>query len=640
MNKKTFTSVCVMLLTITLIAPAAFFIAPQRASAAGVGCIGGLIGGLLGNASTLAAVPISNVSIQTSSGYTAATTYGTCLNDLVLMPLARMAIKVMIQHMTSSVVNFINGTGNRSGQPSFVQDLAGHLQAVGDVAALSFIGQIRQAAFSSPFGTAIAFALKANYLRQTSLAGFFAAYQSTLSKYSPNVNRFLAGDWSQGGAGAWFALTTQKNNNPFDVYQAAQNQMGSNVNQVQINRNLDLNRGSGFLSSCPSNTVAAGAACEAFSSGGCPNGEVCSADGHCPVDDGVNPQAPCTNPDGTPAKAVTPGSIIHDYTQKAVVDSGFDQAYAQLISANDIDAALGQIVNAVISQVLGGVDGLLSGSPSRPSSSRSPSLTTQLNNYTPTGTGVIESTSQTPQTKLTGLTGYMTALDTIITAANTASTSVQNLADYCAAEQASMTQALATYQNQSTSQGPDPYGIASAAIAGMQTFITNAGNTHDIAQAALTNGITPVLTKAWAASTTAATTQKFALKVQKDASLVPVPTTLSSDTAKLLTMPPSQFEVNDTISNAQVTGGAATQNFCQYSLAVSGGTTVDQMNLISTNATALKASCDPKSLMATSPTPSCSANPNPYAGSSGASSVAGWISIIAAIIQVVVYAVG
>ncbi|MGD0328396.1 MAG: hypothetical protein ABSB00_01640 [Minisyncoccia bacterium] len=514
MSKKTFASALAILLIIALTVPAIFFIAPQRASAQSVGsCIVGLAAGLgLVTANHVVAVPTADAAGGTGSWTTAGSTVGNCLYSVIVVPILRAMIRAILQAITQSTINWINGA-NGTGQPSFVQNLAVHLQSVGDVAALSLIAQIGQntAAFNSPFGAAIALALQSRYAQQTSLAGFYAANQCTLAKSSPNVAGFLGGEWSQGGAAAWFALTTQNQNNPYTLYLAAQSQLGSNVSQVQTNRKQDLMQSGGFLSWCPPGATA--------------NTTSSSV--------GVKPQAPCTNANGTPAMAQTPGSTIKSY-----LDTNLGSGIGQLVSAQDLDAALGAIVTALGNRVIGSTG--LFGS-SQPSGSRNITV------VAPAPSSSAASAISLAQSTLTQLATYTSAWNTISAAANTASMSVTALLNSCSAQQT-------------------------------------------IAQTALTNEIAPMLVQAQAALNSAATTQALALQVQAEASAVPIadPVQLSTDVTSLSSMPPAAGDVVNAQLSAAVTG-AATANPAG-SLTVSGGTFVDQMNLISTNAAALETS--------------------------------------------------
>jgi len=120
-----------------------------------------------------------------------------------------------------------------------------------------------------------------------------------------------------------------------------------------------------------------------------------------------------------------------------------------------------------------------------------------------------------------------------------------------------------------------------------------------IAQTALTSEIAPVLAKAQAALNSASTTTALANQVKSDAIAATSATsatiisasTLSTDTKSLTATPPSITDVSNAQSNAAVTGAATASP--AGSLTVSGGTLVDQMNLINTNAAAFdKSPCN------------------------------------------------
>ena len=512
------------------IVPAAFFTAPQKAVAAGTGCVGGVLGGII--ASAFGDVPATSKSGNVINGVTAGTTMGTCINDVILIPLARAAIRTMLQTMTQDTINFINGS-NGTGQPSYVRNTSEYLRSVGDVVALSFIGQITNRAFGdSPFSSALAGALQTEYVTRSSLEGFFAANRCTLNA---SINYFLTGNWAQGGVASWFDLTTQTQNNPYMIYQASLGQLVNNLNQENMNRRQDLVQSSGFISWCGAGTTVN------------PNATSSTA---------VSPQAPCINADGTPAKASTPGSVIHDYTSKLVTSAGVDT----LISSTDLDAAFGSIVTALLTKVIGGAGGLFGASTGVAMSAGSPPLTYTGNSASATG-----SAYQSAQVVLTGITSYTTAWNTIATAAQSASTSVQSLQSFC---------------------------TSAAAASSNPTFAVSATAQATAAQAVLTSEIAPVLAQAQAALATAATTKTFGTQVQSEAVTGAAGTTLASDVATLVAMPPSVVDITNAQSNATATGGSIAKP--AGSLTVTGGSLVDQMILLSTNAEALKASaCTP-----------------------------------------------
>ena len=560
-----------------VIAPAAFFIAPQPAHASAISCIGGLLGLGAAPVAAVVSVPVSDAGNLTQNSLTAGASTGSCINDVVLIPLARIAIRAILQQMTASVIRSIDGQ-NSSGAPQFVTNLAGNLQLVGDQVGLSFIAQIGSS-INSPFAAAISSSLRTGYLQQTSLAGFFAANQCTLGQSSPNINAFLAGNWSQGGAGAWFALTTQNQNNPFTLQQAANNQLRGLVGSAQTNQRQTISQNNGFLSwcspgditksfivpptpdiqpptltqnadgsfsdACPSGTTNQNDSCVGPST--CPAGYSLSSDGsECTPNNSAtsatassNMGQTCLNSDGTSGTIETPGSIIHDYTQEAVVNSGFQQ----LISANDLDNSLGAILSALLTQVLNSAGGLLGGSSSSGSSS---SIANQLQNYSSSSTAT-QSASQIAQTVVAQITTYTSAWNTINSAAQAASSALTTLGS-CAAQ-------------------------------------------SNAAQTALLTEVQPVLINAQRAFSSAATTNALALKVETESSATSAGSagTLTVDVQSLAAAPPQPGDIAVAQSNATATGAATSTPL--GSLTVSQGTTVDQMNLIASNAAALASSC-------------------------------------------------
>ncbi len=532
MTKLFLTKTLAVLLVVALVAPSAYFVMPQRATAAG---IGGAVGCFLSLGSMGISAVSSLLSVPVADSITRSATSGECVNDTIFLPLARAMARLMLARITASIIGWITG---KNGQVMFVTNLPGHLQNTGDVAALAFFNQFARNS-NSPFAAAIASSLRANYLRTTSLAGFFAANQNTLYRYSQNQTAFLAGNWSQGGVGAWFALTTQSQNNPYLLYQASQTQLAGLVGAAMANQLRTLDWGRGFLSWC-------GPGKEGDSSGGLKEdaaGNVTSSVGTAPGDS-------CKNNDGTYGAVQTPGSIIHDISQKALTATGIDW----LISAQDLDSALGAISMAVVGEVLGGVTGLLGSSASSPNNR---TLTSQLQNYSANNASGAASSISLVQTKLSQIVLYTNAWSTMGASANAASTTLASMISYC------------------TSQGA----------------VTQA----DAGRTALSTYVAPIIAAAKAIPASVAETQAFALQVEAtaaaSATISTTTTTLSAELDRLFSMPPSGDAVTAAQYDAQSLGRAAA--FPPNSLNVSGGTVVDRMNLLSTNATIVRDTCTP-----------------------------------------------
>ena len=525
------------LLVVAIMAPTAFLLVPPKANAEGssVSCIGGVLGSIAGNAaSTATSVPNNSWLANIISSMTAGSTIGTCVYQVIILPLIRAAIRKIIQNMTASVIDWINGKKNGTGKPSFVGSLTANLQLVGDNQALSFFAQFARNS-NSPFVSSIVASLRTSYLQNTSAAGFWAANRSTLSQYSPNVNSFLAGNWSQGGVGAWLALTTQSANNPYLLYQASQSQLGSLVASAQAVRTTSLNWGQGFLSWCgpvQSTTVdtstaeAARAACKA-------NG---NSDAQCQdayqaymnaAGASVTSGDSCKNSDGTSGTTRTPGSVIHDYTQKFVVSVGADQ----LVAASDLDSAFNAIIGALLNRVLGGVGGglLTTGTTA-----------TQLRNYVPVSNNSASSTSTTVDDVIARITSYTNSWTTIKTAVDAASAGVSGAIQACS---------------------------------------TSNGNNVTMLQVALP-AITQTQADTQAALDKAATASTFAVQVKNEANTAA--SSYAADLITLINMPPTIAEIGAAQELAKITGRAKADPANSFN--ISGGTPVDQMNLMAQTA--------------------------------------------------------
>lgn len=182
---------------------------------------------------------------------------------------------------------------------------------------------------------------------------------------------------------------------------------------------------------------------------------------------------------------------------------------------------------------------------------------------------------------LSNVSAYTSAWNTINTAANTASSSVTALATYCASQ-------AAAAQNLLNGADADNYNAPGI----LNPFISASNAQASAVPTVLANEIAPVLAQAQAVPNTVSATQTLAIQVQAEAAVVPIanPTQFSTDVSTLSTMSPTALDVANAQLSASVTGEATASP--TGSLTVSGGTLVDQMNLITTNANALQASCN------------------------------------------------
>ena len=403
-----------------------------------------------------------------------------------------------------------------------MRDLLGYNQKVGDAVAMAFFDQVDEYS-DSPFTSSISSSLRLSYLEHTSSRGFFTANRNTLGRYSGDVNRYLSG--GQGNAAAWFALTTQPQNNPYMLYQASQRQLDSLTTGAQTAKKQELGWGNGFISwcageksdelapvhvSCRTDSGAKGFIDETT--------HLCVANANSNVPGGV-----CTMKDGNPGKIQTPGAIIHKYTEKAVVDSGMDQ----FIKADDLDAAFGAILTAMANKVLSDVGGLL-GASVHTSSDGGRTLVDDLNTYsdnnssseasTATDNGILSDAVSAQQ--------YQSAWGTIRSTASSAASALTKVVNSCGA----------------------------AALSARPPFGMRYSDQVTAAQNALTRDVNPLIAQADAA--------------------------IKSQTK------PTLEDTTFAQQNAQSNGAAIDSP--SGSLTVSGGTIIDRMALLNTNAARVK----------------------------------------------------
>ncbi|MDO8593388.1 MAG: hypothetical protein Q7R59_00620 [bacterium] len=547
MKSHPLTKALAILLTITLIAPSAFLAVPQRAHAQFdivFDPTNYIENGITAIKSTLSEMHQYTSMIANEAQW---------VNTFILQPLAFVMSGNLMKLMTASVLAFVVGAANGTGAPQFVQNLNGNLQRVGDMRANAFFMQFGRNV-NSPFAAAITSSLRANYLQNTSSAGFFAANRCPFYS-SPNANGFLAGNWSRGGTAAWFAVTTQPACNPYAFYQASQSQLASIIGSAVSARLAELNWGQGFMSWCGANDASAPVSEEEF-----------------PVAGGINPGDACTNADGTPGTIKTPGSTIKATLDKVL--GGTQDKLAQMGQlANEVGAILGDVGRVLgtvqfASQILGGPG---SGGLFGVGQTSATSPTSRLLQYqtSPGYLGVTQSTvlqsaaaSPISTTDISSrVTQYESSWNTIRGAANSASTTVASLASFC-------TTAVANSPN-----------IASAATAQAST-----------ARSAITTQIAPVLTQADIASTTIANVRAMMQRVQNDANSTASGAggAYSADLQTLQAMPPTGPDLSNALQDAKSSNRAVA--IPAGSLTVSGGSIIDRMALIATNAEALKTS--------------------------------------------------
>ncbi len=467
-------------------------------------------------------------------------TYLLVLDKWVLEPLAFIESGQLLRSITAGVILFVDGVANATGVPQFVQSLSYNLQAIADTQAFSFFSEYG-ALSNSPFASSIVYSLNEQYLQDSSLGGFFAANQCTLT----GMSGFMYGNWSQGGAAAWFALTTQPQNNPYMLFLSSQAQL-SVMTTGSVNGELNqLAWGQGMLSWCGSaNTLGGGIA---------------------------NPTTDtCTQSDGTPGVIKTPGSVIADGLQQAL-GTTIDKLVQMGQVGPEINTILGTVMNAMETlsfgqQLLGGSN---SGGLAGLAYGGSGSLLNQYQNQSGylgvTNNSVLQNsaTAGVGSGLASRISGYQTAWNSIAAATNNASTSVAKLITACSV----------------------------TTINGM-AMPSSAHTTLTEAQSAMATEIAPVARQIDQASTTIANAQQFEAQIQAD-SAAGNTSAYTADLAASQTTAPTTSDVAN--AQQQATSFGTAQANASNPLSVTASSFLDQMNLISSNAAGLINRCTPVS---------------------------------------------
>ncbi len=550
-----------VLLTVTLVVPSAFLIAPQLVQAQiPVTVTSDVSVPALTTAykTTFSAIK-ATLNLITSYTNTAANV-AEQINTYVLMPLAFVMSGDLLKMMTAATLSFVVGGTNGTGSMQFVVNAQGHLQIIGDTKAGAFFIQFSRNS-NSPFSASITSSLRTNYLQQTSMAGFFAANRNTLPQYSSNQNAYLSGNFSKGGWSAWFALTTQDQNNPYMLYQKSNNALASVVQSAVAAREQMLSWGQGMLSWCDE-----GATKET-------------------VNKSSIPRVACIDEDGNELPIRTPGSVITAGLNKVL--GGTQDKLVQLGQmGNQVGKILGNIgtvMNTVglASQIMGGSSGGLSGvMQSGPGGTSAVTYYRDDPGYLGvTPSDVYQTASTLPSAgadKLSIISQYESAWNVIRTTAVSASTTVTRLATVCAANAA----------NPSASG----LNIDTAAFASASSAQAAA------ARAVLSGSIASVLAQANTASTTVASARAMVIQVQSqlNSSDPNVQSAGIANMATLQTMAPTMDDLGQAQQEAQTYGAYGTTASPAGSLTVTGGSLIDQMSLIATNAqTLLTTVCAP-----------------------------------------------
>ena len=309
MFPRILTKPVLFLLIVSFLVPSSLLFYPQKASAAGATCMG-QIGAVFAKSAILnkifKPVPTSNGTVELATG-------GSFVVDCVLTPLAIQLAKAMLQNMTAGVVNWINNGFKSDGNPIFVQDLRSMLRDSADQVIGNFIEKDLGAGFlCNSFSLQVKLSLAQSYMpyRQKS--------SCTLTQITRNANNFAQ---NNGGAGwdRWLEVTTVPQNNVYGATVLAQDELSKKIFDAQKIQKDYLDWGKGFRS-----------------------------------------WQECAYPEGYDIASCdevvtkTPGGVI-----EAQLSASLQSDMKRLEVAENIDAIVGALTNQLMSQVIGGAQGLL-----------------------------------------------------------------------------------------------------------------------------------------------------------------------------------------------------------------------------------------------------------------------------------------
>ncbi len=202
-------------------------------------------------------VHVKNLAASAASAaydvITSAAANNTWIKEFQLDGLAWMLAKQVVSQVTSSIVKWINS--GFQGSPAFVQDLEGFLLQAGDVGFGKYLEELG-GPFSfvcSPFKLDIQIALTLSYA-----AGGREGNKPTctLTGALQNIEKFVDGDFNQGGWDAWFKITSNPSQYT-DLGSLLDSQLNASVKiaNAKGEQQKILDFGEGFLSSKICETV-------------------------------------------------------------------------------------------------------------------------------------------------------------------------------------------------------------------------------------------------------------------------------------------------------------------------------------------------------------------------------------------------
>ena len=278
------------------------------------GLIAGAVGGLV---SSLVTVPTTPVALTGKEG---------CSDSI-----AGFIAKQLLAAMTASIVNWINSGFH--GDPTFISDPGAFFLDVANEITGKFMRDTALAPFCDAFKPQILIALaQTQTYRQRA--------KCTLLDAVGNVEGFF-NDFSQGGWAGWLTMTQQPQNNPFGAYLIALDERSTRLAYGLQNKQSEVNQGAGFraLKKCVRYDSLYTYDTQNYAQNLEEYNVLYGASGQISKDGIVGCLETVT---------ITPGRAIAD----ALNDSTTKSTTDQLISADEINEALGAVFDALINQFI------------------------------------------------------------------------------------------------------------------------------------------------------------------------------------------------------------------------------------------------------------------------------------------------
>ncbi len=471
------------------------------------------------------------------------------LKEYVLDGAAWMLAKSVVREMTSDMINDV-ATGHlypngRSG-PGFVTNLENYSIQVGDRAEQKSYRYIKNNVqpkvtnYAKHVAHSIGNNIKTAYYNRTAETGYWSTHKETLSgliNKNPDASvasttSFLAGNFTEGGWSGFNAIDANVNNNPYYVYQEANATVKTKVVKAKTNKKTELNWGQGLLSKtqCTKATKTTKAGCS----------------------------------------IQTPGTII-----KTQLNKGLGSGISSLVAADEVDEIIGSLAQGLVSKVVGGKLGGLTGI----AKSAGGGAASYLNKYVhePPPKAVLTNTARSMENQIArqekNTRGFIKNEQIILAAVGKARSALLQLINYTPPSILDANECIATLNGD--------VSAAQSALHGVQSTYSQTQTTINKAQKGLSKlKQIDAQTKTLARQT----------KTSKLSTLQQITGEFQNLTSYNGGLPSAQAITNAQTESTASTYGVTTNGNSQVSssgtagLTVTGGTIIDQMNLLTQKA--------------------------------------------------------